>query len=135
MRIAAAIALVAALAMLAACGGDGDAEEAATPEAAVQLYFRAVSEADGKTACGLLTDSLLEGDALAGSPAGGEDCVADVDARAPTEPSALRTEVLEQSDTAATVKVIVEDNTPLAVQLVREGDSWKIESWAVSAAQ
>jgi hypothetical protein len=122
--------------MFAGCGGgDGEAESATTPEAAVQLYFQAISAADGNTACGLLTDSLLEGDAITGAPAGGEDCVADVDARAPTEQSELRTEVLEESDTSATVKVVVEGNTPLAVQLEKEGESWKIASWAISAAQ
>jgi hypothetical protein len=118
--------------VLAGCGGAGD------PGDAVDSFFAAVADADGETACGLLTEegrqTVLEG--VLDTPTEGASCeeaVADAPEEARAAASDVEIEVTEESDTEATVEVTAgDDPEPVSFRVINVDGEWQIDGLAIA---
>lgn len=126
-RRGATVALVAATALLAGCGGD----DAATPEQVAEDFYAATAEADAGRICELVTEETAQAGADdEGADTCEEGVTASIDAGDAEEAAALAEEVeigeaMIDGDTA-TVQVSSGEETG-EVELVKEDDEWRID--------
>ena len=107
--------------------GAADQGSGADAEAAVQAFIDGFAEGDPQKACSLLTEAgarSFEEDA-------GGTCEAQIQGASPEELEAIgnaKTEVLDASEDEATVKASISGDTPTVLELVLDGDEWKIDA-------